>query len=204
MLLRGRVTPKVVGAFLLVSTVVGGIPRPAVAEVPKRAKLQREVTSSKKPTKTKRKGATQGEVEAARPGLAFASMPSTPRPGLAFAPLPADARRSPAEIAVATARAQIGKPYRWGATGPSSFDCSGLTRYAWAAAGVGLPRSSRAQIGALRSVPVDELVPGDLVYRPGHIGLYIGDGMMVHAPQSGRNVEIAPLRRVVRAVRPAA
>lgn len=191
MLLRGRLTPKIMGAFLLVSTVIGGVPRPAVSDVPKRPKLQREVTSAKKPTKTKRKGS---------PGAAV----DTSRPGLAFAPFPEGAKLTPADIAVATARAQIGKPYRWGADGPSAFDCSGLTQYAWAAAGVRLPHSSRAQFGSLRRVPIDKLAPGDLVYRPGHIGMYIGDGQMVHAPQSGRNVEIAPVRRIVGAARPAA
>lgn len=109
-----------------------------------------------------------------------------------------------AEVAVATAREQIGKPYRWAATGPSAFDCSGLTSFAWRAAGVELPRTSRAQFGSLPRVPSDQLRPGDLVYSPGHIGMFIGDGQMIHAPLTGRNVEVAPLRQpMLGAVRPA-
>jgi cell wall-associated NlpC family hydrolase len=110
---------------------------------------------------------------------------------------------SKGELAVAAAKAQIGRPYRYGSTGPSSFDCSGLTSFAWRAAGVEIPRTSRAQFSGLPRVGLDQLQPGDLVYGPGHIGLYIGDGLMVHAPQTGRNVEIAPMRHgVIGAVRP--
>lgn len=109
-----------------------------------------------------------------------------------------------AEVAVATALEQIGKPYRWAATGPSAFDCSGLTSFAWRAAGVEVPRTSRAQFASLPRVSPDELQPGDLIYSPGHIGMFIGDGQMVHAPLSGRDVEVAPLRQPMHgAVRPA-
>lgn len=106
--------------------------------------------------------------------------------------------RSAAETVIQAALDQIGKPYRWAGSGPSSFDCSGLTMYAWAKAGVYLPHNSRAQYAALPRVSRDELRPGDLVFsgygRITHVGLYIGDGKMVHSPQTGRTVEIAPLR----------
>jgi cell wall-associated NlpC family hydrolase len=116
--------------------------------------------------------------------------------------IPADVR-TPADIAVAKALAQVGKPYRYGGRGPDAFDCSGLVGYSWAAAGVELPRSSGAQFAALPQVPLDELRPGDLVYSPGHIGMFVGDQLMVHAPRTGRRVEVAPLHRNVRgAVRP--
>lgn len=121
-------------------------------------------------------------------------------------PLPAVAGR--AAQAVAFARAQLGKPYAWGATGPSSYDCSGLTQAAWESAGVSLPRTTYAQIGAGRRVPRDRLAPGDLVFfYPGvtHVGLYIGGGRMIHAPHPGAPVRIAPIDEMpfAGAVRPA-
>lgn len=98
-----------------------------------------------------------------------------------------------AAIAVKTALAQVGDRYVWGTSGPDTFDCSGLTSYAYAAAGVSLPHSSRAQAGLGRAVSRAELQPGDLVYffsPVSHIGLYIGGGMMVHARTSGRPVAV--------------
>ncbi len=92
-----------------------------------------------------------------------------------------------------TALAQVGDRYVWGASGPDTFDCSGLTGYAYAAAGVALPHSSKAQAALGRAVSRAELQPGDLVYfySPiSHIGLYIGNGMMVHARTSGRPVAV--------------
>ena len=93
-----------------------------------------------------------------------------------------------AGIAVSTARAQVGKPYVWGATGPGSFDCSGLTSYSWRAAGVTIPRTSRAQYAAGTKVSRSALQPGDLVYFGSpiyHVALYIGNNMMISAPQPG-------------------
>lgn len=107
----------------------------------------------------------------------------------------ADAR---AARAIRFACAQLGEPYRWGAEGPSAWDCSGLTMKAWAKAGVHLPHSSRMQYGAGRRVGRSELRPGDLVffYNPiSHVGLYLGGGRMIHAPHSGDVVRIAPLHR---------
>ncbi|GHF47640.1 hypothetical protein GCM10010218_31310 [Streptomyces mashuensis] len=98
--------------------------------------------------------------------------------------------------AVAYAYGALGKPYVWGATGPSSFDCSGLTQAAWQAAGVSLPRTTYTQITAGRRIARDRLAPGDLVFfYPGvsHVGLYIGDGKMIHAPHPGAPVRIAPV-----------
>jgi cell wall-associated NlpC family hydrolase len=114
-----------------------------------------------------------------------------------------------ARVAVQTALAQLGKPYRWGAEGPDSYDCSGLTMYAWRAAGVSLPHSSRAQYRAAPRVERDQLQPGDLVFfgRPiHHVGMYIGEGNMVVAPQSGDHVRISTIARrdYAGAVRPGA
>lgn len=96
-----------------------------------------------------------------------------------------------AEKVLSFARAQIGKPYVWGATGPSSFDCSGLTQAAWKAAGVDLPRTTWDQVKAGQSVATADLLPGDLVFfydDISHVGIYIGDGKMIHAPKPGANV----------------
>jgi cell wall-associated NlpC family hydrolase len=101
-----------------------------------------------------------------------------------------------AQAAVDTALAQVGDPYVWGAGGPDAFDCSGLTQYAYSAAGVSLPHSSSSQ--SRMGVPVSrsELQPGDLVffYSPvSHVGMYIGNGQMVHASTSGKPVQVASL-----------
>jgi peptidoglycan DL-endopeptidase CwlO len=101
-----------------------------------------------------------------------------------------------AQIAIDTAMAQRGKPYVWAAGGPNSFDCSGLTSYAFRAAGISLPHSSLMQSRMGQAVSRDELQPGDLVffYSPvSHVGIYIGNGQMVHAPTSGDVVKVAPL-----------
>ena len=99
-----------------------------------------------------------------------------------------------AGVAVKAALGQIGVPYRYATALPGvSFDCSGLTHYAWAQAGVVLPRNSRMQSNALPSVPKTDAKPGDLIfyYNPiSHVGLYLGDGQMVHAPALGKNVSI--------------
>ena len=108
-------------------------------------------------------------------------------------PASAPAARQSAQVAVDTALAQLGKPYQWGGNGPGSFDCSGLTTYAWRAAGVSLPRSSRAQYGATTRVSRGSLQPGDLVFyhQPiSHVALYIGGGRVVEAPNAGNVVRI--------------
>ncbi|NJQ07503.1 C40 family peptidase [Streptomyces lonarensis] len=111
------------------------------------------------------------------------------------APPPAPAGSRAAQ-AVAFAQGQLGKPYGWGATGPSAFDCSGLTQAAWQAAGVSLPRTSHSQIGAGARVSRDQLSPGDLVfYYPGltHVGMYVGNGQIIHASRPGTPVRYAPV-----------
>ncbi|MDQ0987027.1 C40 family peptidase [Streptomyces sp. V2I9] len=108
-------------------------------------------------------------------------------------------RRSPTRQggdAVAYAVRQIGKPYVWGAEGPDSFDCSGLTSQAWSAAGRTIPRTSQEQWKRLPRVPLSTLRPGDLVvYFPKatHVALYIGDGLVVQAPRPGTKVKVSPL-----------
>ncbi|MFF3322227.1 NlpC/P60 family protein [Streptomyces sp. NPDC002889] len=96
--------------------------------------------------------------------------------------------------AVTFATKQIGKPYEWGAEGPGTFDCSGLTSQAWAAAGRGIPRTSQEQWRLLPRIAIKDMRPGDLIIYhsdASHVGMYIGDGAIVHAPRPGRNVTIA-------------
>ena len=98
------------------------------------------------------------------------------------------------QVAIDTAMAQRGKPYVWAASGPGSFDCSGLVQYAFRAAGVTVPRASRNQAAMGTPVSRAEARPGDLVafYSPvSHVGIYLGDGQMVHAPTSGDVVKVA-------------
>ncbi|MER6243239.1 MULTISPECIES: C40 family peptidase [Streptomyces] len=114
---------------------------------------------------------------------------STPGTGTSTATDPSYATR--AAKALAFARAQIGKPYVWGATGPGSYDCSGLTQAAWKAAGVTLPRVTYDQVNAGTTVSLADAQPGDLVFFYDgitHVGLYIGNGMMIHAPKPGAYV----------------
>jgi cell wall-associated NlpC family hydrolase len=97
--------------------------------------------------------------------------------------------------AVEFALAQVGKPYVWGAAGPDAYDCSGLTSQAWAAAGVSLPHSALQQYSYGTHVSFSQMVPGDLMffYSPiGHVAIYIGNGLMVSAPQTGENVKVIP------------
>ncbi|MCL7424386.1 C40 family peptidase [Streptomyces sp. YS415] len=103
---------------------------------------------------------------------------------------------SRAADAVAYAYQKLGSPYVWGATGPNAFDCSGLTQAAYRAAGVSLPRTTYAQIDTGRRVSRSELLPGDLVFFYSgitHVGLYVGNGQMIHAPNPSAPVRVAPI-----------
>jgi cell wall-associated NlpC family hydrolase len=106
------------------------------------------------------------------------------------------APNSRAATALAYAQRKLGSPYVWGATGPNAFDCSGLVQAAYRSAGVSLPRTTYAQIGAGQRVSRSQLRPGDLVFfYPGvtHVGMYIGDGKMIHAPNPSAPVRVAPV-----------
>jgi cell wall-associated NlpC family hydrolase len=101
-----------------------------------------------------------------------------------------------AAAALEAAKTKIGTPYVWGASGPSSFDCSGLTSWAYAQAGVSIPRTSQSQASAGTRLTQSQLKPGDLVFFYSdlhHVGLYAGNGMVLHAPRTGQNVKYEPM-----------
>ena len=119
-----------------------------------------------------------------------------PAAGVTAAPAAVSAPSSAAQVAVDTALAQVGDRYAWGATGPDAFDCSGLTTFAYRAAGVELPRTSRGQSTAGSYVSRANLQPGDLIffYQPiGHVAMYIGNGQMVHSSTFGKPVSVVPV-----------
>lgn len=115
--------------------------------------------------------------------------------------------------AASAALQQVGKPYRYGGSSPSGFDCSGLVHFAYASVGVSVPRTTAGQWAELAPVSQREVRTGDLLFfnidgRMSHVGLYIGDGKFVHAPSSGKQVSIETLdsrfysRAFIRAGRP--
>jgi cell wall-associated NlpC family hydrolase len=107
-----------------------------------------------------------------------------------------------APAAIAYARSRLGTPYCWGGTGPGCFDCSGLTSKSWKAGGKTIPRTSEAQVEQLPQVPLDKILPGDILWRPGHVALYVGDGQIIHAPRSGDVIKYAPATNFKKALRP--
>ncbi|MFJ8274383.1 NlpC/P60 family protein [Streptomyces sp. NPDC094154] len=114
-----------------------------------------------------------------------------PATGPAVAESPASAYERKAAKALAFARAQIGKPCVWGATGPGSYDCSSLAQAAWRAADVALPRTTHEQVGSGAAIELAALEPGDLIFFYGevsHVGLYAGNGTMIHAPSPGASI----------------
>jgi peptidoglycan DL-endopeptidase CwlO len=170
--------------------------------------VRRAVVAERRRQERLRRRALLRRLAAARAAQARAAAAgSLARSGAAGAPSGAAGR------AVAFARSQLGKPYVWGAAGPSAYDCSGLTMAAYRSAGVWLPRVSRAQWNAGPHVGLGSLTPGDLVFYayntgdPGtihHVGLYVGGGAMVEAPYSGASVRVASIGRrdYIGAVRP--
>lgn len=144
------------------------------------------------------------------------SLPTVPNPAglagsLALQPVPKRKPPSLGQRAVRIAAGELGVPYRYGGSSPNGFDCSGLVAYVYGKLGVRLPHNAAAQYGYGRPVARGSLRPGDLVFFHGlgHVGLYIGRGRIIHAPQSGERVEIQSLaarsgtvegaRRLVRA-----
>lgn len=144
-------------------------------------------------------GGADGQQRASRSSareLAPVTAAKTGTSGASGASATKTAPNSRAAAAVAFAYAKLGSPYVWGATGPNAFDCSGLTQAAYRSAGVSLPRTTYAQINAGQRVTRSELQPGDLVFfysGISHVGIYVGDGQMIHAPNPSAPVRLAPI-----------
>ncbi|MDE3206719.1 MAG: C40 family peptidase [Acidobacteriota bacterium] len=131
--------------------------------------------------------ASEASHELLSPDSPLQFTPKTPVP----APLPTTS------VALAWAFAELGQPYVWGGTGPDSFDCSGLTQFVWNAAGVSVPRVAADQYAWTVPVPLSDLTPGDLVFFGTadihHVGIYIGNGLMINAPHVGTDVQVSPI-----------
>jgi cell wall-associated NlpC family hydrolase len=210
----------VIVAVLAIATVLTGWPKAEGANKPNATVA--ESTNGKAPKKVKRKGTAEAQKQKNAPeillwpGNMFWGQPNETK-RVVIHPLKAAAAK-PQEVLKAefprvktpstiikkvmeVAREQLGDPYRYGARGPDSFDCSGFIQFVWSHVGIALPRTSGAQYASRPKVGLDEMKPGDLVYRPGHIGMYVGDGKMIHSPQTGGNVEISPLHDNIGAAR---
>ncbi|WP_431950063.1 C40 family peptidase [Nocardia lijiangensis] len=127
-------------------------------------------------------------IPAEIPGVQLGTVPGAPLPFVA-------PQKTLGEVALDAAMSKLGSPYVYGAAGPNSFDCSGLVQWSYRQAGMELPRTSGAQLGAGTAVSMDDLQLGDLVsfYGGGHSGLYAGDGNVIHASTSGTPVMIASI-----------
>ena len=132
-----------------------------------------------------------GPASSARPARAVGPVKSPATFALPKLPKPL----SIGARAVRLARLQLGVPYRWGGASPAGFDCSGLVMWVYARLGLSLPHNAAALYGVGRPIRRRALRPGDLLFFSGlgHVGLYIGRGRMIHAPQSGRTVEVQAL-----------
>lgn len=179
-------------AAVLIAIAITGYPKASGEERPEATLV--ETVELKAPKKLKKKRMEQSD------SVKMAHAPIrknwTLKPVMKPVPEKTDKKGAPVsriKTVLAVARSLIGTPYRYGAVGPSSFDCSGFTAYVWKKAGVHLPHNSSAQHSVTRTVAVSDAQPGDLVFSPGHVGLYIGDGKMIHSPQSGDHVRIAPI-----------
>ena len=152
----------------------------------RKARIEQLVTQTEQ-TLAQLRAAERRAAAASRPA------PTAPSAGSPAPTPPPNAVSGNVGAVIRYAYAQLGKPYQWGATGPGSFDCSGLTMMAWAQAGVSLPHSSRAQIGIGRQVTRSELQPGDLIFRYSpisHVSLYVGNGQQISATHTGSTVKL--------------
>jgi peptidoglycan DL-endopeptidase CwlO len=165
-----------------------------------RAALSREEAAERAAEERRRQLAAEAAVAQRRnEGATTRPAPSSGGGAATSRPAPAPAPRGNAQVAVDAALSKLGQPYRWGATGPNAFDCSGLMVWAWAQAGVSLPRTSAGQFAGLRRISREELRPGDLVFAGSpsvhHVGMYIGNGQIVHSPYTGSKVSIRSMNR---------
>lgn len=165
--------------------------RDLLSELTAQEKARLAAIEKEKQEAAARKAAELAQQQAAAEKAAQEAAQQESTPGSDASTATDSSYATKAAKALAFARAQIGKPYVWGATGPGSYDCSGLTQAAWKAAGVDLPRVTYDQVNAGTTVSLADAQPGDLVFfydDISHVGLYIGNGMMIHAPKPGAYV----------------
>jgi cell wall-associated NlpC family hydrolase len=168
--------------------------RDEIAEL--QAAIARAERARERRAAARRAAAARAAAAAAAQATASAANPDTTFPPAA--PATTAAPNARAQVAVAAALSKVGSPYQWGASGPDSFDCSGLTMWAWAQAGVALPHNSAAQYAATPRVDRSDLQPGDLLFSGSpihHVGMYIGNGQMVEAPYTGATVRVVSAYR---------
>ncbi|HEY1740041.1 MAG TPA: NlpC/P60 family protein, partial [Acidimicrobiia bacterium] len=166
----------------------------------KNAELQTEVVKEQQDALNAQRASAASKARAASAGTLDASVGTAPS---GPAPPPSEG----AATAVYWAKQELGKPYQYGAGGPGSFDCSGLTAFAWAHAGVGMAHNAAAQYGEFPHVAIGNVEPGDLVFFGSpihHVGIVVGGGQMIEAPETGYDVRYASYFRsdLVGAARP--
>jgi cell wall-associated NlpC family hydrolase len=174
----------------------------AEAEAKAKEAAARDAAARKTAEEAARKAATTTTAKPTASGSVVTTRPTTTttttRPSSGGSTTTAGPPAAGADAAIAEARRQIGKPYEWGGSGPDSFDCSGLTSWAWRAGGKSLSHSSRALWSETSRVSIDAIQPGDLLFYGSpihHVALYIGDGQMIEAPETGKNVRYASIYR---------
>jgi peptidoglycan DL-endopeptidase CwlO len=178
-----------------VPNVTTASPRPAAAPT-----ILGAVSTTPRPTAKPATSSRPTSPATSKPVTAKTSTPPVVVPNF---PAPSGG----AATAIAEAKRQLGKPYVFGSNGPNTFDCSGLTQWAWAKAGVSMSHYTVSQYNEFPHVPLNALQPGDLVFFKidlGHMGMYLGGGLVIHAPQTGDVVKMSPLSNfnVVGAARP--
>ncbi|MDQ3940524.1 MAG: NlpC/P60 family protein, partial [Actinomycetota bacterium] len=151
-------------------------------------KLNRQIAAAERRRAARARAARAAAARVSVSVEPFVSAPANPAP----------APNAGAQKAVDAALSQVGKPYQWGAEGPDSYDCSGLTMWAWSQAGVSLPHNSGMQYDATPRVAQSDWAPGDLLFFGSpihHVGMYIGNGQMVEAPYTGQYVRVVSAHR---------
>jgi cell wall-associated NlpC family hydrolase len=160
-------------------------------------KAELELTLARQQAQSKELTARKKKIEAERDKLyrmREAAYGSATNPGSPYTgPIPSISGN--AGVAVSFAYGAIGKPYVWGAAGPNGYDCSGLTLAAWRAAGKSLPHNAAMQWNMVARIDRASLQPGDLVFYNGlnHVGIYVGNNQIIHAPTFGEPVTLAPI-----------
>lgn len=170
--------------------------REAEAEA-RQQEAARQQAAAAAASRTSTTAAPAAPRRAATSGGSSSAAPAAPAPAPAPAPIPVSAPNGRASAAISAAMSRLGTPYRWGGTTPAGFDCSGLMLWAWAQAGVSLPRTSGAQQAYTQRISASQLQPGDLVFSGSpvyHVGMYIGGGQMIHSPHTGDVVKISAVR----------